>query len=620
MNKGKNWVILIGILVLSLVLASCSSSKTTATTSTATTTLITTTAQESTTATNTTTATTTSTSATTSAVSVTTTSTGNWWDSLGTPQYGGIITASQSIDFSNFDTYNGTAGNSLDFAWFEQLFTDDWALNPSAYNYQISYRPPDYAAGNLVQTWEFSPTDINTYIVTLRQNVYFQNIAPVNGRQLTSADVVYSYDRNLGLGDGFTTISPYWSTDPHASIKSVTAIDKYTVSFTWANTNPESIAESMQQASLISMVIPSELVTAYGNLNNWHNQVGSGPFVLTDWVDSTSMTLTANPNYWGTDERYPQNKLPYVKEIDYLIIANAPTALAAMRSGKIDFDNSGLTIQSVTAMQKTNPSINVIQTEGAVLDILPKDSIAPFNNLNVRIAMQQALNLPLIASSYYQGTASAEPQTLTSFYISGWGWPYPEWPASLQAEYAYNPTNAKALLAAAGYPNGFSTTLTFDSTNDVDLLNIIQSEEAAVGINITLQAMTTAAITPFIQSSQWTGLSQRTTGLIGRILAPLRVLPEFVPGNSVNFEGWNDPVYTAIYNNAMTASTIDQVKQYDQQANQYVAQQHILICLVTPTQYALCQPWLIGYNGQNFAFSNLIQTYGARFWIDQSKK
>lgn len=616
MKRGAIWIILSFLMVTSLVLASCSSSTTTSTPTTTSNSPTTTIAMKSTT-TTTTVPTAASTTATTAA---TTTSTGNWWDSLGTPQYGGTITASQSIDFSNFDTYNGTAGNSLDFAWFEQLFTDDWTLNPSAYNYQISYRPPDYAAGNLVQSWEFSPTDINTYIVVLRQNVYFQNIAPVNGRQLTSADVVYSYDRNLGLGDGFTTISPYWSTDPHASIKSVTAIDKYTVSFTWANTNPESIAESMQQASLVSMVIPSELVTTYGNLNNWHNQVGSGPFILTDWVDSTSMTLTANPNYWGTDERYPQNKLPYVKEIDYLIISNAPTALAAMRTGKIDFDNSGLTIQSVTAMQKTNPNINVIQTEGAVLDILPKDSIAPFNNLNVRIAMQQALNLPLIASSYYQGTASAEPQTLTSFYISGWGWPYPQWPASLQSEYAYNPTNAKALLAAAGYPNGFNTTLTFDSTNDVDLLNIIQSEEAAVGINITLQAMTTAAITPFIQSSQWTGLAQRTTGLIGRILAPLRVLPEFVPGNSVNFEGWNDPVYTAIYNNAMTASTIDQVKQYDQQANQYVAQQHILICLVTPTQYALCQPWLIGYNGQNFAFSNLIQTYGARFWIDQSKK
>jgi hypothetical protein len=45
-----------------------------------------------------------------------------------------------------------------------------------------------------------------------------------------------------------------------------------------------------------------------------------------------------------------------------------------------------------------------------------------------------------------------------------------------------------------------------------------------------------------------------------------------------------------------------------------------LICLDTPTSYALVQPWLMGYNGQNYAFSNLIQTYGARCWINQSVK
>jgi len=615
MHKGKNWVILTGILILSLVLASCSSSTTTATTSTSTTTLITTTSQASTTTPINTTAT------TTAVVTASTTSTGNWWDSLGTPQYGGTITASQSINFSTFDPYNGTASNSIDFAWYEQLFTDDWALNPSIYNYQISFRPPDYAAGDLVQSWEFSPTDTNTFIVTLRQNVYFQNIAPVNGRQLTSADVVYTYDRNLGLGDGFTKISPYWSSDPHSYIISITALDKWTVAFTWGGMNPESIAEDMQQASLVNMVIPSELVTTYGNLNNWHNQVGSSPFILNDWVDSTAMTLTANPNYWGTDERYPQNKLPYVKQINYLIIPNTATALAAMRAGKIDFDNSGLTPGIVSQVQATNPEINVISTDNAVIDILPKDSASPFNNLNVRIAMQQAINLPLIASTYYQGTANPMPQTLTSYYISGWGWHYPDWPASLQAEYAYNPTNAKALLAAAGYPNGFNTTLYFDSTNDVSLLNIVQSEEAAIGINISLSPLLTAAITPFLGSAQWnTGLAQRTTGLIGRIMAPLRVLPEFIPGNSVNFEGWNDPVYTAIYNNAMVATNITDIKKYVQDADEYVAEQHLLICLDTPAAYALCQPWLIGYSGQNYAFSNLIQTYGARFWIDQSKK
>ena len=161
-------------------------------------------------------------------------------------------------------------------AWDEQTFTDDWTLNPAVYNYQISFRPPDYAAGDLAASWEFSPTDINTFIIAIRQNVYFQNLAPVNGRQLTAADVAYTYDRNFGLGNGFTTVSPSWASAPQIAIKAVTLIDKFTVSFTWAGTNPESIAENMQQASIVNCIIPSELVTTYGNTNNWHNQVGSG--------------------------------------------------------------------------------------------------------------------------------------------------------------------------------------------------------------------------------------------------------------------------------------------------------------------------------------------------------
>ena len=95
------------------------------------------------------------------------------------------------------------------------------------------------------------------------------------------------------------------------------------------------------------------------------------------------MWLTANPNYWGYDERFPQNHLPYVNSINVLIIPNTSTALAAMRTGKIDFDNSGLTPTVVTSLQKTNPEINVIKVDAAVLDILPKSSAAPFNNLNV---------------------------------------------------------------------------------------------------------------------------------------------------------------------------------------------------------------------------------------------
>ena len=618
MKRRPIFLFLAFLLVISLVLASCSSS----TTSTSTTTAVTTTKTTTTTTTPVVTTSTGATSTTTATTSVTATATGNWWDSLGVPQYGGHITIASNSNILTFDPILGTTNTSWNFAWQEQPFTDNWTLSPSTFAFNISFRPPDYAAGCLANSWQFSSTDINTFIITLKQNIYWQNISPVNGRQLTSADVVYSYDRNLGLGNGFTAPAPIWSTSPQAAIKSITAIDKYTVSFTWANTNPESIAENMEQASIVNIIIPSEEVTTNGNTYSWHNQVGTGPFVLSDWVDTTAMQLTANPNYWGYDERYPQNKLPYISGLTVLIIPNTSTALAAMRVGKIDQMNTQATFTPtvITGLQQTNPEINVIKVPSAALDILPKSSVAPFNILNVRIAMQQALNLPLIASSYYQGTANPNPQTLVSTYIAGWGWPYAQWPAATQAEYAYNPTNAKALLAAAGFPNGFNTTLYFDSNNDADLLAIVQAEEAAVGINITLQAMPSATINAYVTTTAWNGLAQRGVGLIGRILAPLRVLPEFTPGNSVNFEGWNDPAYTAIYNNANAATSIDSVKSYVQQACQYVTQQHILISLVTPTGYCLAQPWIEGYSGQNAAFGNLVNTYGARFWVNQALK
>jgi hypothetical protein len=55
-------------------------------------------------------------------------------------------------------------------------------------------------------------------------------------------------------------------------------------------------------------------------------------------------------------------------------------------------------------------------------------------------------------------------------------------------------------------------------------------------------------------------------------------------------------------------------------ANKYVAENHIDICLCTTNNYAFCQPWLKGYTGQAGAFGQLLNTYLARFWIDQKLK
>ena len=53
---------------------------------------------------------------------------------------------------------------------------------------------------------------------------------------------------------------------------------------------------------------PSE---EHGNAEDWRTLVGTGSYLLTDWVEGSSLTYEKNPNYWGYDEKYPENRLPY---------------------------------------------------------------------------------------------------------------------------------------------------------------------------------------------------------------------------------------------------------------------------------------------------------------------
>ena len=91
-------------------------------------------------------------------------------------------------------------------AYQDTLTADDWTLDPSVFAFQLNFRPSTYEVGNLGKGWEF--TDPNTYVVHLRQGIHCQNIPPVNGREFTSDDVVYHYDRLLGLGDGLHQTQP----------------------------------------------------------------------------------------------------------------------------------------------------------------------------------------------------------------------------------------------------------------------------------------------------------------------------------------------------------------------------------------------------------------------------
>ena len=622
MKRGVIWLAFACLVVISLILASCSKT-TSITTSTqvSTPTISSTQIQTSTTVT-----TTTNKPATTTVTTTSTSVSGNWWDSLGTPQYGGTIVLRSDKDFTNFDPYGNDSLPDIMEGYMERLFSDNWTVDPAIFDYSLGFRPNDYVAGLLAKSWEFS--DPNTFVVHLRQGIHWQNIAPVNGREFTADDVVYHYDRLYGIGDGFTKVASYHTGDTaYAMLKSVTASDKYTVAFSSTTPNPEYVLEILQAApgAFWSIEAP-EAVKLWGDLSDWHHAIGTGAFILTDFVSNSSATLTKNPDYWGFDERYPKNKLPYADSIKVLIIPDISTALAGLRTGKIDVLDKN-SVQNAQSMKKTNPEIlqiGVVLSQAYTVD--PRNDVAPFKDIRVRKAMQMAIDLPTIAKSYYSGTADPWPSALTSNYLKGWGFSYDQWPQDLKDEYAYNPTAAKKLLSDAGYPNGFKTNIVADITGDVDLLQVVKSYFASVGIDMTIQTMDTTSWINYVQTGRKQDqLAQKSVGNLGLTFEPIKQLNRFKTTDSTNWEMVNDPVFNDFYNKALAATTVNAFKQVITDANKYVVQQHFTISLLQPTLFGLYQPWLKGYRGQDRSISggsgpNMLFYYGPRFSIDQNLK
>jgi ABC-type transport system substrate-binding protein len=264
---------------------------------------------------------------------------------------------------------------------------------------------------------------------------------------------------------------------------------------------------------------------------------------------------------------------------------------------------------------------------GPTLTLQPRNDKAPYDDVRVRKALQMAIDLPNIAKSYYGGGAEPYPSTLTNRDVKGWGFPYEEWPQDLKDDYIYNPAMAKELLAEAGYPNGFKTNIVADIDGDIDLLQIVKSYFADIGVHMEIRLMGTAAWATFVAiDRKHDQLIYRPYGPLGQTYAPLRAITRFRTGYSANFSMVSDPVFDSFYRKALAADTEDKLKQVLRDANERVARQHYAISLLLPIQYSLFQPWLRGFNAQVHSIwmgaggPSMLSFYGARFWIDGKLK
>ncbi|MDE0448294.1 MAG: ABC transporter substrate-binding protein [Spirochaetaceae bacterium] len=195
----------------------------------------------------------------------------------------------------------------------------------------------------MAESW--SQPDINTVIVKISQGVHWHDKAPMNGRELDAYDVEYSFHRVTGTGSGFTEPSAFAWVLKNFKWESITAPDKWTVVFKLQETRLDALGTILFDVA--GQIYPSDVIREHGDVSDWRNVVGTGPFELADYLEGTVVTYTRNPDYWGYDEKYPDNRLPYVDEVRAPIMPEEATRVAALRSGKVDFLGWASVLRSV---------------------------------------------------------------------------------------------------------------------------------------------------------------------------------------------------------------------------------------------------------------------------------
>ena len=481
--------------------------------------------------------------------------------------------------------------------------------------------------GQLAEGWE-QPDD-TTIIFPIRRGVHWHDKAPMNGRELTPDDIVYNFHRYLGLGK-WSDAGPIaqYRTLP---IESVTATDDWTVVFKLQRPQLTALAALLDDYP--NHIMPPEVIEEHGGIDDWKLLVGTGPFELTGYVEDTSATWTRNPNYWGFDEKFPENRLPYVDEVRALVMPDAATRISALRTGQVDYlgwsGDVAITIDQMRALSQTNSEMAFLpyayrsNATSFAMDIDKK----PFDDIRVRKAMQMALDLEAVNDSYFDGWAKWKPQGLVGDGAVDYFIPFDEWPEEVKQGYMYDPEGAEQLLDEAGYPRGadgvrFSSTLASENYfSDPALSDIAASYWEAVGVDVEIQ-------TPADRAAHGASIREHTyeSGMISAYMgydrSPTFVMRSWAHSDGgYNQPGIRDPHLDSLIEAAEQATTWEEQQRLIIEADQNVIANQYHIWFFKVPAFNAVQPWVVGYNGEYFlGFQQRYAQLFARVWIDSALK
>ena len=532
------------------------------------------------------------------------------------PQYGGTITYALKEEASSGTdaVLTGQWAQAYLAPVLEKLAIGDWATPRDEWDFVVLNFPTN-AIGALAESW--SQPDPLTLVVNVRQGVRWHDKPPMNGRELTADDVVFNFHRITGMGSGFTELSAWANDFKGIQFESIEATDEWTVVFKLKEISlsaPGSILDG-----LVSWIYPPEVIKEHGDAKDWRNLVGTGPMMLTDWTKGSSITWEKNPDYWHNDEKYPDNPLPYIDRLRALIMPEVATYLSALRTGVIDYigwmtQSQLRTLEQAENLRQTNPEIVVVpHRERSDNAIAINFQVEPFDDIRVRKALQMAINNQEINSAFYKGDADIVPQGLLKRSRTDVVIQFEQWPEDVKKVFDYDPEEAEALLDEAGYPRGadgirFKTDFLHLDRFDINYSQLLASYWSKIGVDVEIDVQPAASFGP------------RRNELDFRLGSAIAATPYPVPGifNYLTIHG--DPVYNAMFAEALAATTREEMLEISKELNQHAIENFFMIWGPFSPQYNAVQPWIGGFNGEALLGNQQLNTVFTRLWVDSALK
>lgn len=405
-----------------------------------------------------------------------------------TPQYGGdlnVITLYRTLSALSWDPSDWAWKQNHDTGMVrEQLIAADLKKsinNGGSYAFvSNAHLPSDAYRGELAESWYFEERPEQGLVLTikLRKGVMFQALPGVmTARELDAQDILFTYN--------LLKESPKAIRDFFEYVDEVIAVDSHTVEF-HLNAYHAQWAYRFGYG-YYSAIVPRE--TANVDRKSWKNVAGTGPFYISNYIQGNTQVYSKNESYWDTEELNGIDyQIPFVDNLKYRIIADEATAYTALRTGKVDILESVRWIV-IDHLRETTPELKwskYLAETGAFVAL--RIDQKPFNDIRVRRALNLAVNQQEIVDLFYGGHAElfAYPQHPS---YGDYFQPLNTMPQSIQDLFTYDPEQAKALLAEAGYVDNltFNIQVCSCNSNDMDMIPLLADYMKNIGVTVVIE-------------------------------------------------------------------------------------------------------------------------------------